>query len=199
MAYGGQTQVGQFFTAVAQGFVQTRFEIILFFLIVIAFLVVMVLLFAMQKRQAERDLEGRARRLASRRRRRYVRRKVRLSVLVARDPDAADPRPTTLLDLGGGGASFRNPWEMLRRGDIIHMSFPPPARGPTVTASVVRVSRRGTTIHVKFEFLSESTRDRILQFLRGGRSLAGSGELLGDGDGGNGPVRRGGGDLPVGF
>jgi hypothetical protein len=197
MATGGQ--VGQFFSALAQGFVETRFEIILFFLIVIAFLVVMILLFAMQKRQADRDLAGRARRLASRRRRQYVRRKVRLPAWVARDPSETDPRQTTLLDLGGGGASLRNPWDQLRRGDALQMSFAPDAKKLIVVAHVVRVSRNGTAIHVKFVALSETARNRILEFLRGRGPSADSGELLGDGDGGDGPVRGGSGDLPVGL
>jgi hypothetical protein len=156
----------------------------------------MIVLFARQKRQAERDFAGRARRLASRRRRMYVRRRVRLPVLVAREPDAADARQTTLLDLGGGGASLRNPWELMRKGDWLQMSFSPGPGRLTVAAHIVRVSGNGTAIHVKFVSLSETARDRILAFLRGGRSAADSGELPGDRDGA-GAVRGGRGDLPV--
>lgn len=199
MTYGDQSQAGQFFTAVAQGFVETRFEIILFFLVVVAFLAVMIVLFARQKMQADRDFAGRARRLASRGRRMYMRRRVRLPVLVAREPDAADARQTILLDLGGGGASLRNPWGLLQKGDPLRMSFSPGAGRLTVAAHVVRVSGNGTAIHVKFESLSETARDRILAFLRGGRSAADSGKLLGDREGGGGAVRGGSGDLPVGL
>ena len=198
MTDSGQSQVGQFFSSMSQGFVQTRFEIILFFLIVIAFLVVMILLFARQKRQADRDLEGRARRLASRRRRQYSRKRVRLPVWVARHPSETDPRQTTLLDLGGGGASLRNPWELMRKGDTLQMSFSPHSERLTVAASVVRVTKNGAAIHVKFVALSETTRNRILEFLRGGRPSLDSGESLGEGDGGDSPF-RGGGDLPVGL
>ena len=199
MTDGGQGQIGQFFTAVAQGFVETRFEIVLFFFIVVAFLAVMIVLLVRQERQADRDFAGRARRLASRRRRMYPRKRLRLPVLVAREPDAADARRTILLDLGGGGASLRNPWELMRKGASLRMSFAPGAEGLTVAARIVRVSENGTAIHVEFESLSETERDRILAFLRGGRSGAGSGTLFGDRDDGDGAVRGDGGDLPVGL
>ncbi|MHB8108069.1 MAG: PilZ domain-containing protein [Candidatus Cryosericum sp.] len=199
MTYGGQGQVGQFFTAVAHGFVETRFEIILFFLIVVAFLAVMIVLFVRQKRQADRDFAGRARRLASRHRRIYLRRRVRLPVLVAQEPDAADARQTILLDLGGGGASLRNPWELMRRGASLRMSFSPGAGRLTVAAHIVRVSENGTAIHVEFESLSETARDQILAFLCGGRFAADSGKVPGDRDDGDGAVRGGCSDLPVGL
>jgi hypothetical protein len=50
---------------------------------------------------------------------------------------------------------------------------------------------------VKFVSLSETARDRILAFLRGGRSAADSGKLLGDRNGGDGAFSGGNGDLPV--
>ena len=101
---------------------------------------------------------GRARRLASRRRRMYTRRRVRLPVLVAREPDAADARQTTLLDLGGGVASLRCPWELMRKGDSHRMSFSPGAGRLAAAAHIVRVSGNGTVIHVRFVSLSETAR-----------------------------------------
>ena len=204
MTFGGQNRVGQLFSAVAQGFVQTRLEIILFFLIVAAFLVVMILLFMAQQRKADEEIAAHARRMARLHRRSSFRKRVRLPVQVARHPADASPRQTTLLDLSCGGASFRNPWEMLRKGDFIHLSFPPSTEGPAVKASVVRVSNGGATIHVKFEYLPESTRARILLFLRGSRQASDPGEILGEGGsgggtGGDGPTRSRGGDLPAGF
>ena len=55
MVYGSHTRIGQFLTAVAQGFVQTRHEIVLFFLIVTAFLFIISLYLVAQKHRAQRE------------------------------------------------------------------------------------------------------------------------------------------------
>ncbi len=117
---------------------------------------------------------------------------MRLPARVTREFLAA-ARETVLLDLGGGGASFRNPWETLRRWERIRLSFADLA----ITASVVRVSKGGTVIHARFEPLAEAARNRLLGLIGEGRPP--SPEFLGDGDGGDSPVRGGGGDLPVGL
>jgi len=61
------------------------------------------------------------------------------------------------------------------------------------------VSGNGAVIHVKFGLLSETARERILAFLRGGRFAADSGGMPGERDGGDGAFRGGSGDLPVGL
>ena len=188
----GQAGVGPFFAAMAQGFVQTRFEDILFFALIVAFVVTIVWLLTVQKRREDREIAARVQKLASLRRRRYVRKKMRLPVRVARESFAA-ARETTLLDLGAGGASFRNPWETLRRGEKIRLSL----GELSIPAGVVRVSKRATVIHVRFEALAQDARNRLLTLIREARPP--SPEFLGNGDGGDGPVRGGGGDLPVGL
>jgi uncharacterized membrane protein len=61
MVYGNQVKIAQFLNALAQGFVQTRLEILLFFVFVIVLLLIFVLYFAAQKRMAERDSANRSR------------------------------------------------------------------------------------------------------------------------------------------
>jgi hypothetical protein len=98
-------------------------------------------------------------------RRKYYRRMVRLPVLVTRVPAAMSPRQTILLDLGGGGASLQNPQGLFGEGDALRMWFFPGSERLAVAGTVVRVSKNGTYIHVRFESLSEAGRNRILGFL----------------------------------
>ena len=54
MVYGSHTRIGQFLIAVAQGFVQTRHEIFIFFLIATAFLFIISLYLMAQERRTKR-------------------------------------------------------------------------------------------------------------------------------------------------
>ncbi len=70
---------------------------------------------------------------------------------------------------GGGGASLRNPGEQFVPGDDLELILNPagdgtPARAGRInlTAEVVRVSRKAQVLHVRFDGLQESTRDRII-------------------------------------
>ncbi len=55
MVYGNQVKIAQFLTSLAQGFVQTRIEILLLFLFLIALLLVFSVFLAVQKRRADRQ------------------------------------------------------------------------------------------------------------------------------------------------
>jgi PilZ domain len=98
-------------------------------------------------------------------RRRYYRRKEHLPVFIKPASASAAPRASLLLDLGGGGASIQTPRDMLRKGDLLEVSFSPSMGKFTVAARVLRVSKRGRAVGVKFESLSEKERNRIMSFL----------------------------------
>jgi hypothetical protein len=99
-------------------------------------------------------------------RRRYYRRNVALPVYVRRAGSAAKPAESRFIDLGGGGASLENPQGRFRSGDGVELSFHPDSEEAlNVQANVVRTSRRGSVLHVNFEHLRESTRDRIYRML----------------------------------
>lgn len=74
---------------------------------------------------------------------------------------------TELIDLSGGGASCRNPDRRLREGDDIVLYL---TRGRDdwmpVPGEVVRLSRGGTTAHIRFGHIDESTRDRIIRIVQ---------------------------------
>ena len=99
-------------------------------------------------------------------RRRYYRGSVRLPVYVrlAGDPDR--PTQTRLVDIGGGGASFLAPDPRFQRGEQVELTFHPDSSVPLhLPGRIVRESNGGKTVHVRFEELPASTRDRVLGFL----------------------------------
>jgi hypothetical protein len=77
------------------------------------------------------------------------------------------PVRTSFIDLGGGGASLRNPENRFGLGDEMDLYFYFQGGKPLlkVRADVVRVSDEGAVLHVLFRTLSESSRDRIIRFL----------------------------------
>ena len=102
-------------------------------------------------------------------RRKYYRRRLSLPVYVRPAGSQSKPIKSVILDLGGGGASLRNPGEQFVPGDDLELILNPagggtPARAGRInlTAEVVRVSRKAQVLHVRFDGLQESTRDRII-------------------------------------
>jgi len=98
-------------------------------------------------------------------RRKYYRRSEFLPVYLKPLAVGAMPMKTSLIDLGGGGASFQNPKGLFKEGELLEMSFSLEKTALTVLARVLRLSRIGNTIRVKFESLSEKERDLIMSFL----------------------------------
>jgi len=98
-------------------------------------------------------------------RRRFYRSKVRLPVFVASSSIAAVPQESLLLDLGGGGASLQNPGGQLKKGNLITLSFIPEIGKFTLPGRVLRVSKNGRIINVKFESLQDAERNRVMGFL----------------------------------
>jgi hypothetical protein len=99
-------------------------------------------------------------------RRRYYRRNISLPVYIR--PAGAEEKSTEsrFIDLGGGGASLENPQNRFRAGAGVELSFHPDSKSVlNVLGNVVRTSHRGSVIHVNFEHLKDSTRDRIYRML----------------------------------
>jgi hypothetical protein len=98
-------------------------------------------------------------------RRKYYRLRERLQVFVKPCSARVRPGESVLLDLGGGGASLMNPRGLLKVGDLLELSFSPRMEKLTLVARVVRVSRNRKVLHVRFESLSETERNRIMSYL----------------------------------
>jgi c-di-GMP-binding flagellar brake protein YcgR len=99
-------------------------------------------------------------------RREYYRQNVDLPVYVRPTGSKKEPVETRFIDVGGGGASVQNPSSKLTRGTDLELTFHPDSHAPlSVHGRVVRTSRDGRVLHVKFEKLRESTRDKIFKLL----------------------------------
>jgi hypothetical protein len=95
-------------------------------------------------------------------RRKYYRRKLSLPVSVGRPGTGEPPRPSLFADLGGNGASLRNPQGAFRPGEQVELIFSVGGERLRLTAEVLRLSKQGELMHVRFASMRESTRDRIL-------------------------------------
>jgi heme exporter protein D/c-di-GMP-binding flagellar brake protein YcgR len=101
-------------------------------------------------------------------RRRYYRRQLSLPVQARRVALSGGSQPTLearLLDLGGEGASMRNPGAAFAQGDELELRFRLGGEPFELEAEVLRLSRGGQVLHVRFRTLREATRDRILRAL----------------------------------
>ena len=99
-------------------------------------------------------------------RRAFYRRSLRLPVYIKSAESEVRPVRTTLKDLSGGGASFFSTGEEFKENDgIILLLFPPNSDRMVLSCRVVRVSEGGKTIHVAFDSIPESIRDRIIRYL----------------------------------
>ena len=99
-------------------------------------------------------------------RRRYYRRDVDMPVYVRNTGDEASPKLTHFLDVGGGGASIRNPNGEVKKGSDVELTFHPNSEERlNLHGRVVRTSRQGSVLHIKFERLRESARDKVYRVL----------------------------------
>jgi hypothetical protein len=103
-------------------------------------------------------------RLQRTQRRKYYRRRLRLPVQVLLR-EGEPPLPSQLLDLGGDGASLVNPQKSLSAGDLPELAFRMGRESFRLTAEVLRVSRDGRVLHVRFHGLRDADRDRLLGIL----------------------------------
>jgi c-di-GMP-binding flagellar brake protein YcgR/type II secretory pathway pseudopilin PulG len=98
--------------------------------------------------------------------RNHYRRELRLPVYVGNALSSDEPELSRFIDIGGGGASLENPGKRFNTGDTVELTFHP--EGDTtlnLIATVVRTSHGGSTIHVKYGNIRESSRDRVYRLL----------------------------------
>lgn len=103
-------------------------------------------------------------------RREHLRERVQLPAAIRVAGGAAKPLESALIELSGGGASLGNPENRFRAMDHLALTFSPDAQPLTVAARVLRTSRNGAMLHVRFEGLPPSSRERIVLLLRKIRS-----------------------------
>lgn len=95
-------------------------------------------------------------------RRKYYRKEIRKRTVIQRI-DGKYRETTTLLDLGGGGASAYNKNDYYNKGDQVILYFSVPDYGEMqISGRVVRTSRKGEVIHIEFAPLKEQMRDKII-------------------------------------
>ncbi len=99
-------------------------------------------------------------------RRKFYRKKILLPVSVKKAGSEGQPFRTILIDLGGGGASLRNPGGRLEAGDEVELSFFTSGRESiNLAAFVIRVSGREKIAHVTFGSITDEIRDRIIRYI----------------------------------
>lgn len=99
-------------------------------------------------------------------RREYYRRDLRLPVYVRSADDEHRPVRSEFLDIGGGGASMVNPGERYEQGETLELTFHPESDSTLhIPAKVVRTSKKGKVLHLSFESIRESSRDKIYRML----------------------------------
>jgi hypothetical protein len=95
-------------------------------------------------------------------RRRYYRKAIKLPVYVMLRDKLEEPIRSAFIDVSGGGASLENPGMDVAPGDDLALSFSSGGERFTVPARVVRLSGDGRVMHVQFQRLSETARDRLI-------------------------------------
>jgi c-di-GMP-binding flagellar brake protein YcgR len=107
-------------------------------------------------------------------RRKYYRRRVSQPVGIRYPGSEEQPSLSTFYDLGGNGASLKNPGRRYSSGDAVELTFLAAGERCTLVAEVLRTSKNGDVLHVRFAPMRETTRDRIIGSLFHGAGKAGS-------------------------
>jgi c-di-GMP-binding flagellar brake protein YcgR len=95
-------------------------------------------------------------------RRKYYRRRVSQPVGVRYPGSEEQPTLSAFYDLGGNGASLKNPGRRYSSGDAVELTFLAAGERFTLVAEVLRTSKHGDVLHVRFAPMRETTRDRII-------------------------------------
>jgi c-di-GMP-binding flagellar brake protein YcgR len=99
-------------------------------------------------------------------RREFYRTRIMLPASVRGLDREQETEDTTLIDLGGGGCSIENPNQQFTTGDRIGLSIRyGEEEAIDTTGEIVRTSQRGKVAHIRFDFLSERSRDRVIGLL----------------------------------
>jgi len=94
-------------------------------------------------------------------RRRYARRQLRLPVFIHPYGGASKPLKSVLIELSGGGASLQNPSRAFTTDQQVELSFAPKGEKFHVLGRIVGVSKSGQVVHVEFQALEDTERERI--------------------------------------
>lgn len=95
-------------------------------------------------------------------RRRYYRRRVAFAVSVRRAGTDAEPLPSQLLDISGDGAGLRNPGRRFEPREDVQLEFQAGGEQFSLVGEVLRLSRGGQVMHVRFAPMREAARDRLI-------------------------------------
>jgi c-di-GMP-binding flagellar brake protein YcgR len=99
-------------------------------------------------------------------RRQFYRKRIMLPIYVKRAGPDERTQLTTLIDLGGGGASIANRELNCEAGERVSLSLLAPKKERIdIAGLVLRVSRGGKIAHVRFDHILEADRDRIMNIL----------------------------------
>lgn len=99
-------------------------------------------------------------------RREHYRRQCSLPVSVSSSEESETVYQSQFTELGGNGATIVNPDSHFHAGQELELAFrPDPDSAVTIFASVIRTSREGTLLHVRFIKVPDSVRDRVYRFL----------------------------------
>jgi c-di-GMP-binding flagellar brake protein YcgR len=99
-------------------------------------------------------------------RRQFYRRSIALPVNAKRVGAGQEIMRTMLFDLGGGGASLSNGVTHFSVGERISLSVVPAGHPRIdVIGKVIRVSKKDSIAHLRFDGISEADRDRIMGLL----------------------------------
>jgi len=107
-------------------------------------------------------------------RRKYYRKRVSQPVGIRYPGTEEQPTLSTFYDLGGNGASLKNPGKRYSPADAVELTFLAAGERFTLVAEVLRTSKNGDVLHVRFAPMRETTRDRIIGSLFQGAGKAGS-------------------------
>jgi hypothetical protein len=95
-------------------------------------------------------------------RRRFYRRRLALPVGVRKAGTEEALAASGFVELGGDGASLTNPGSRFAVGDTVELVFQAGGERFALVAEILRVSREGRRLHVRFAPMREATRDRII-------------------------------------
>lgn len=99
-------------------------------------------------------------------RRKYRRRRVQIPVELSLRAINDHPLPSKTVDLSAGGAAVRNPKKRYVTGTELEVALVTPGGSPMVLpAAVVRTSRRGKLLHLRFSKLDDRQQHRLFRML----------------------------------
>ncbi|MEX2443684.1 MAG: PilZ domain-containing protein [Alkalispirochaeta sp.] len=99
-------------------------------------------------------------------RRKFRRRDLEVPVEITLPGIDERPLDSKSQDLSIGGAALKNPKKRIMTGSMVHLVIDVGGSSPVqISGTAVRSSRRGKTIHVRFENVNEDTRHRLFRKL----------------------------------